>query len=986
MGIVLGLLGTLAASLGFYAGFYDRFERLTVDLRFRYFHKGIQDSGELCVIGIDDSSLSSIGDWPWPRTHLAKMINLLNELESREVLVDLIFSMPKSDEPSAEQEAVEEPEEGGVTEDDILAQAFREHGRVVLASYFVQEPVRSAVYEELVRDFQLSPDLVSKKTGLSFSSVRANFATLRRLAARKLVADQLASQPKMTREEAVMKILGSGWSVQSEPRRVIEQAYDYIKAYTSVREKSGWGIDTLRSPIQDLGGDAQMVVPIAKLVGSCADLGFVNFDRDPDGKVREVSLLDFYDGVIYRQLSLAGICQYYQLEPEHCKIGSDSLDLIGGAIEEKKTIRFADETPDGIHIPVTRQGKMIINWYSPVSGSWEKSFRNIIPAGRVLDIALSQEALSKNRRMLAEAMDLAVKNYLPGKYETYAKLNRQLPMLQDSVSSRASEAEAESESPTSQPSEDAERQEENSTSQPTTSTAPATTMEQDLVAAYQKTKKQVDEIEAEAREQLSWLYGQLSVLSAEEQLKPENQMVRDLWRCLNHPDEIRRINAELEADIEVKLEKLAPLVRGKIVLIGSTASTQGDLLATPVFEQCPGVLIHANILNQILQRSFFSEADRNSNLLVILVIGTLISMLSAQRSAFEGLLWMLLISAAFFCFTCYIAFGRMQIVSSLVGPLLATVLSWSLVSFYRQLTEGKAKRMFASRLSQYTSPALARRIAEDPEALEILPEQREVTCYFSDIAGFTSLSEKLGPVKTVEFLNIYLEHMSEMLDDQEAFINKFQGDGIFAFFNPPLHNQDDHARRACLAAIESQNQLLETQEHLERRFPEVKGVLQMRIGIGTGLAVVGDCGSKRKFDYTCLGDTVNLASRLESVNKVFGTKIMICRKTQQMMGEGFMTRLLGKIRVVGRVQPVVVYELIGYAKNHKDKVEWTELFEGMVMDYWDGKFDKVRAALKELENLQPGDKSVKLYRELTEKMSVTGKEEFHDGVIEMETK
>jgi len=991
-GIILGLLATLVASLGFYRGFYDRFERLSLDFRFRNFHRDTRDSDQVCVIGIDDASLSSIGDWPWPRTHLAKMINLLNELESREILIDLVFSMPKSDQ-SVVGESADSAEEG-TTEDDILAQACREQGQVVLSAYFADEPMRSAVFDQLVRDFRLSPDDICRKTGLSFNQVRSNFSTMRRLAARKLVAEQLLDRPKLTRDEVAKKILGKGWIVLGEHRRVIEQAYDYVQAYLQVRGKAGWGIDNLRLPIRVFRDETQMVIPVAKLADSCADVGIVNFDRDPDGKVREISLLDYYDGVIYRQLALAGICQHLEIEPDNVRIGGRSIELLGEKVEDStKAVILGSDEPSGIQIPLTRQGRMIINWYAPQLDRWDKSFRNIIPAGRVLEIALSQEALSKNRRLLAEALGLAVKHFLPGRYEQYQKLPRQLPLLHDSVSNvlhDIGDEKAVTTAPATQPVANHPSEinlEAMASSQPTTSTSPATTVEQDLIQTYRSTKAEIEKIEAEAREQLEWLYQQLSELTAEEQLKPENRLVRDLWRCVNHPEEIRRINAELESDIDLKIKKLTPLVRGKVVLIGYTATTLADFVSTPVFDQCPGVLVHANIVNQILQKSFFSESDRNSDLLVILVVGTLVSILSAQRSAFEGLLWLLLIVAGVFGFTCYVAFERLQIVSSLVGPMVAAILSWSLVSFYRQLTEGRAKRVFAGRLSQYTNPALAKRIAEDPDALEIVPEQREVTCYFSDIAGFTSLSEKLGPEKTVGFLNIYLEHMSEMLDAQEAFINKFQGDGIFAFFNPPLHNQDDHARRACLAAIESQIQMPHIQEHLEERFPLLmKQKLQMRVGISTGPAVVGDCGSKRKFDYTCLGDTVNLAARLESVNKVFGTQIMICRQTQQMMGDDLLARLLGKIRVMGRAQPVVVYELIGYKDDHKDDTGWVKLFGDMVLGYWDGHFDNVRSMLKELEAMRPGDKSVKIYRELLDKVAKAGKDAFHDGVIEMETK
>jgi len=335
--------------------------------------------------------------------------------------------------------------------------------------------------------------------------------------------------------------------------------------------------------------------------------------------------------------------------------------------------------------------------------------------------------------------------------------------------------------------------------------------------------------------------------------------------------------------------------------------------------------------------------------------------------------------------TCFLVFGKLGIVSSMVGPLLAVVLSWSLVNFYRHLTERRSKRIFADRLSQYTNPALARRIAESPDSLELIPEQRKVTCFFCDVAGFTPLSEKLGPQRTVQLLNLYLEHMSEIFDRHEAFINKFLGDGIFVFFNPPLHQQDDHARRACLAAIDVQAALPHVRKRLDELGFDLKTPLHVRVGISTGPAVVGDCGSKRKFDYTCLGDTVNLAARLEPANKVFGTAVLICDETRREMGEDLFTRLLGKIQVPGREQSVVVHELIGYRQDHEDQIESAEQFEDMVIDYWDQKFDKVRQALTHLEKSRPTDPAVKIYRRLLDTIDRTP-DHFHDGVIVIETK
>ena len=241
----------------------------------------------------------------------------------------------------------------------------------------------------------------------------------------------------------------------------------------------------------------------------------------------------------------------------------------------------------------------------------------------------------------------------------------------------------------------------------------------------------------------------------------------------------------------------------------------------------------------------------------------------------ESLAAMVAACAMFTVLAMYVLFERMGIAITLATPVAGMFFTWAMITAYRQLVEERAKRHMTHTLQQYTSPALARRMAEDPDTVT-KAEAREVTCFFSDLKGFTTISEHLGADATQKVLNIYLECMTEVLDRSEALINKFLGDGIFAFYNPAIHPQEDHAERACLAAVDAMAAL----EQLKRQ-PQgaTCQALHMRIGLASGTAIVGNCGSERKFDYTCIGDTVNLASRLEGANKTFGTGILINRAT-----------------------------------------------------------------------------------------------------------
>jgi adenylate cyclase len=374
----------------------------------------------------------------------------------------------------------------------------------------------------------------------------------------------------------------------------------------------------------------------------------------------------------------------------------------------------------------------------------------------------------------------------------------------------------------------------------------------------------------------------------------------------------------------------------------------------------------------------------NTNLLLVLAMGMIVSVVTTQRPGIQGILWLILILAAYVAFSFAWVFGQWHVICHVAGPILAMCLSWALITLYYQITEGRSKRVFAMRLGQYTSASLVKRIVESPSSDMLEPQARDVSCYFSDLQGFTSISEHFQPSQIVHILNIYLEHMSEVLDKHEGFINKFEGDGIFAFFNPPLNPQPKHARLACLAAIDSQKYLPHVQQHLQDIGFDLAQPLKMRIGIGTGPVVVGDCGSTRKFDYTCLGDTVNLSARLESANKFFGTAIMISQTTYKQMGDGLIARLLGRIRVVGREKALAVYELIGRDDGDAALEHFVTHFEKMVRHYWAGEFDAARAMIATLRTTPKGqtDRPLDIYTALLADTDnfLTG------GIIELESK
>jgi adenylate cyclase len=209
-------------------------------------------------------------------------------------------------------------------------------------------------------------------------------------------------------------------------------------------------------------------------------------------------------------------------------------------------------------------------------------------------------------------------------------------------------------------------------------------------------------------------------------------------------------------------------------------------------------------------------------------------------------------------------------------------------------------------MSQYLSPDVMEEIARDPSAIKLGGEKREMTVLFSDLRGFTSLSETLEPEQLVQILNTYLTRMSDVVFKHQGTIDKYMGDAIMAFWGAP-RPQPDHARRACLVAIEMVREL----EQLNAEFA-AEGIpkLMMGIGLNTGQMAVGNMGSQRRFDYTIMGDAVNLGSRLEGLNKEYGTSIILSEATLQQAGPDVRARFLDLVAVKGKKEPTAVYELL----------------------------------------------------------------------------
>ncbi|MHB8835405.1 MAG: CHASE2 domain-containing protein [Candidatus Methylomirabilia bacterium] len=358
----------------------------------------------------------------------------------------------------------------------------------------------------------------------------------------------------------------------------------------------------------------------------------------------------------------------------------------------------------------------------------------------------------------------------------------------------------------------------------------------------------------------------------------------------------------------------AEVFRGAYVVVGSTAPGLLDLKPTPLAATAPGFEAHVNAIDNILNGDFLAQAPPAVSAGLALAAAGLTAAaviflpVAAGAGALAGVVGALLAVLV-------LAYrGGWFLDPWTIGiSLLLAVIG---ASVRRYTTEGKDKRFIAGAFARYVSPKVVKQILADPKLLALGGERRDVTLFFSDLQGFTSISEGMNPPELVAFLNEYTTLMADVITGPglDGTIDKYIGDSVMAFWGAPLP-QPDHARRGLLAALACQERLRPfCDELVARGGPR----LVTRIGLNSGTCVVGNMGSRDRFDYTAIGDTVNQASRLEGINKVYGTLVIASASTWEAAQGAAFGRLLDHVRVKGKAEPVAIYEALAPAGSETD--------------------------------------------------------------------
>jgi adenylate cyclase len=465
-----------------------------------------------------------------------------------------------------------------------------------------------------------------------------------------------------------------------------------------------------------------------------------------------------------------------------------------------------------------------------------------------------------------------------------------------------------------------------------------------------------------------------------------------LWVHFAPHDQARYVSASDVLEGRVPVDRIS----GKLVLIGTSAVGLLDSKTTPIDPVLPGVEVHAQVLESVLTRALLSTP--NYAIGVELFAAILLGLVIVWLAPILNPTLLLTFGAAIIALsvgTSWYFYVRHRMLIDFTYPLLSSILAYLTLIFANYMSEQAQRRRIRSAFGQYLSPALVEQLAQSPEKLVLGGEERNMTILFSDVRGFTTISEsfKHDPQGLTRLMNSFLTPLTNAIIDRKGTIDKYMGDAIMAFWNAPLDDAE-HEINACEAALDMQERV-KLLNRLRAEEAKVKGSrfveLNVGVGLNTGPCVVGNMGSDLRFDYSVLGDSVNLASRLEGQTKTYGVPIIIGAHTAQAVKDKFALLEVDFITVKGKTEPEVIYTILG-RRDIAASSQFKKLYEAsvkMLEHYRRREWDSVMAiieASREGANHFSIDELLQLYCERVHAFRENPPPDDWNGVFAMQTK
>ncbi|MDB5322322.1 MAG: adenylate/guanylate cyclase with Chase sensor [Phycisphaerales bacterium] len=437
---------------------------------------------------------------------------------------------------------------------------------------------------------------------------------------------------------------------------------------------------------------------------------------------------------------------------------------------------------------------------------------------------------------------------------------------------------------------------------------------------------------------------------------------------------LNRNNIELKSEIQNAKEKLRKIVAGKAVIVGSTGSSSGaDFFTTSLHPYCPGSVVHGVIFNAIMTRNLWSLAPNWIAYLIAICFGLIMTFAVSKLTPWGSTAVAILLVTSFSAVNGFWLFDRHSVVLNASAPLAAVILVWAGCT---AANAGERFRIMQT-LRGYIDPGLVTYLTEHSEKDLFRPRMAELTVVFTDLQGFTTLSQELGE-KTAPLISRYMSVMVEVIRRRGGLVNKFLGDGIMFFFGAPMPDplHPEHAVNTVLEmhqALAKFNQVIR-----EEGLPE----LAMRCGVSTGNMVVGNAGPEDARDYTVLGDAVNLGARLEAANKACNTRVLVTERTYNLTRNSFLYIPVGKLKVRGRSEGSMTYEAVCRIEEATaEQKQLADAMQAMILAFTQGVFDGCMNMVAAIEKRFGEHHSCRLYRQLCHQYAEDGVPEGFHGEI-----
>jgi class 3 adenylate cyclase/CHASE2 domain-containing sensor protein len=917
----IGTLLTLLVMLTDALGGLDIAEQQLHDLRARRCQFYTPPPTNLIAhIDIDDGALASVGRWPWSRTRMADLVDEMNVAGAKLIVLDIVFSEP-TPKPGEDQSfgtpvdfATTSAVSGYVDPDERLAEAFRRRKNVVVAASLTPQPADEinaadiAAVKVLTDDLELEPqDVVNRlaEQGLrdTASQIRVlrGFVSLRGEAMRRRINQELEGG-RATTSQLIDKLLPKAVALGAETatKRQVREELEHVLTIRAMRRFAATAGSDTPALLSTHGG----YPPIAKLASAAAYGGFVDYLPARDGVVRRIPLACWHEQSIMPAMGLVAACATMGVDIRDVRFTRESVVIPrpqGDLVIPTLTQPDGPFAGAGAFLEVPLFGKR-----TPESPAWERMYdypKYEEPKARVgvLDVVAACSA-----RFSLEKNEALARHFLGNILELID------PSALDDLKQ-----------------------------QPPTGDELFRRMDDALETLRLTTESLAKLPDRKPEEQAELKRLQDAAFDAKQLVKCKVQRPRFEQQLVN------------------QRAKLVSELRGKVVFVGSTATGAADFVRSSLDATCPGVYLHGAAFNAIMTGQFLYTAKPWVTVLITLAIGLLTTLAVAFLSPMQAFAAVLLIAGGYAALNGVYLFDKHDLIVGAAGPLVCAGVVWSGVTLIQFIREVGERTRLTRRFSSYVDPTLVNYVVENPEQARLEAHEKVMTVCFTDLQGFTTLAEKLR-AQSAKMLGQYMEAMVPLIRARRGYVNKFLGDGIMFFFGAPVDNPD-HAADAVAVVLDMQRVMVGFNENLAKQnLP----TLSVRAGVSTGSMVVGDAGPSFASDYTVLGDSVNLASRIESANKAFGTSNLVTAQTVDLLNGRYLVRPVANVLVVGKHESVLVYEAIAPMESATEEQKriaavTTEMFEAFAESRW----DDCERALSELERLTGATKMIARYRE-----------------------